>query len=772
MQNTCDTIDPKLLDRRWRPSSPPPSPVPASIQNDVICVAAPVNAADGEAEETTDLESLVGSEQRGRHDSLDQLDILGHFEFSSAFQEQDAQGMHLRQTPSDRRPRDPVRNLNYVGPWTPFRALEPPSPVSSPSQWDLWREPQDSQMELESISPTGCVFVSKWAHDTAEFPHTYADQSNSPAIDPTGPTAEPQAILYRPNKPGYPTPESSLSKIQSSLGAATTARYDTSPGDSHSDPSVTFLVGSQFEAASGVTALSNGPPYSQPMLHSVLPNDCGTVVSRNAAQEASLINQGEYEKRVHTPQHTPYSWPDEVSCEVSCECYGPSACVGDSRHDYDSLLEHRVGGSIPSGFSPEYQSEAVVTQPRSIPLPEVQLAGSVDRHLRLALRQERREAKPARRHTTSSSDRRPLLIIQEDGHGGITRSSGAFKKGVRKGHLSKEKAGAVAEKRKQQNCDGDSPCQRCSEISKRVALGQPCVKAQFLDIVESGTCNYISQRAINHLTLDKSNRIQMFLPKTFELSELLDLVKHRRHRFNFRARQMSGSLYVLNLAKCYDFLTAIGQSQPTQRHDLRDFIDNTLVRTPGWLECVSDCDPMNGVLEELPDRPLNAEDLQDREEILIAAQLSRIVCRKLEIDGFKVLQKTINSLRFEAPDGAAKFVRELGQILLTLRWRISWWELLGDGSNEPDPSRDRYVDRVRCLSRVLYFYYFTAKRRVSSWNAIALEGVLSVYADAAPIFDDFPRVESIGGFHNWMEQGKQLVCQAGVQRRLSQHQTI
>jgi hypothetical protein len=92
----------------------------------------------------------------------------------------------------------------------------------------------------------------------------------------------------------------------------------------------------------------------------------------------------------------------------------------------------------------------------------------------------------------------------------------------------------------------------------------------------------------------------MFLPKTFELSKLLDLIKHRRHQFNFRARQMSGSLYVLNLDKCYDFLAAVGQRQPSQKQDLRDFIDNTLVRTPGWLECVSECDPTNEVLVQNP----------------------------------------------------------------------------------------------------------------------------------------------------------------------------
>jgi len=43
-----------------------------------------------------------------------------------------------------------------------------------------------------------------------------------------------------------------------------------------------------------------------------------------------------------------------------------------------------------------------------------------------------------------------------------------------------------------------------------------------------------------------------------------------------------------------------------------------------------------------PSRPLDPEDESDRQEIMIAAQMSRIICRKLELDGFKALQSQIN----------------------------------------------------------------------------------------------------------------------------------
>jgi hypothetical protein len=171
----------------------------------------------------------------------------------------------------------------------------------------------------------------------------------------------------------------------------------------------------------------------------------------------------------------------------------------------------------------------------------------------------------------------------------------------------------------------------------------------------------------------------------------------------------------------------------------------------------------------IPDRPLDPENDQDKEEIMIAAQVSRIVCRKLEIDGYKALQTNINNARAQTGDEKLKFVQELGKILCSLRWRMSWWELLGDGSREDDPFRDRYIYRVKLLSRVLYFYYFTVKNKIGPWYDIsALQGAISSYPDSIPVFDDFPMMCSLQGFEEWMDRGKSLIQKANVQRRFSQ----
>ena len=81
----------------------------------------------------------------------------------------------------------------------------------------------------------------------------------------------------------------------------------------------------------------------------------------------------------------------------------------------------------------------------------------------------------------------------------------------------------------------------------------------------------------------------MLIPETFNLTELLDLLKPRLSRFNIHARQLSGSLYTLDLAKCYEFLSEIHKGHQSEAtFQLRDFIDNKLLKASTWLTCVKE----------------------------------------------------------------------------------------------------------------------------------------------------------------------------------------
>jgi hypothetical protein len=121
--------------------------------------------------------------------------------------------------------------------------------------------------------------------------------------------------------------------------------------------------------------------------------------------------------------------------------------------------------------------------------------------------------------------------------------------------------------------------------------------------------------------------------------------------------------------------------------------------------------------ENIPDKAMDVEDDNDHDVIVLAAQLSRIVCRKLEVDAYSHLQKVLNNWSSLPPYELQKFVRELGLVLLTLRWRVSWWTLLGDGGTTPDDKgKQAFAYRVHALCRILYFYYCMMRDKLQSWG--------------------------------------------------------
>ncbi|EPS27863.1 hypothetical protein PDE_02807 [Penicillium oxalicum 114-2] len=401
---------------------------------------------------------------------------------------------------------------------------------------------------------------------------------------------------------------------------------------------------------------------------------------------------------------------------------------------------------------------------------------------------------------------KPLQIVQEDGQGGSIASAdfvspprGARRKGplsmvgrANAGLRRKNKDTCVQCRLNKRKCDGSSPCDACRPTLNE----QPCARACFSSIVEFGTCNYISQRAVNHPTLDGTRRVRMEIPSEFDLGQLLSFLNERQGRFNIRATQGWGSLYVLDLGETYKFLKSLSEYNGNSKSTFLEFIDRRIVeskdKSKNWLTCVKDCDPMAQAYTLLSrwnnmpsrakytfvpldgegeERPMDINNPEERRDILLAAQLSRIVCRMLEVEGFRKLERDFYNIKWKqiSHETHVRFLSELGQILLTLRWRVSWWKRLGDGGQAPDPSQQHYIDRVELLCRILYVYYTCVLAKLPSWSmADVPKGIWSTYADSEnPIWDDFPSDASDAGFQSWLERGQELIEQAGVPSKIS-----
>lgn len=109
----------------------------------------------------------------------------------------------------------------------------------------------------------------------------------------------------------------------------------------------------------------------------------------------------------------------------------------------------------------------------------------------------------------------------------------------------------------------------------------------------------IAQRAINHITISGKNRVRMEIPSAFDVKDLVTLLESRRGKFNIRASQSWGSLYVLDLGEAYKFLKSFSECNDASQCNFLEFVDRRIIeskdKSKNWLRCVKDCDPMNNV---------------------------------------------------------------------------------------------------------------------------------------------------------------------------------
>lgn len=170
-----------------------------------------------------------------------------------------------------------------------------------------------------------------------------------------------------------------------------------------------------------------------------------------------------------------------------------------------------------------------------------------------------------------------------------------------------------------------------------------------------------------------------------------------------------------------------------------------------------------------PARTLDIDNNNDKEFILFAISLSRIVLRALELRLFQSLQKELNELPKSSKSDAdvAVLLGQIGQLLISLRWRISWWTTIGACSDHEAHSGDSFKERATNLAHVLYCYFFVVKKKSWSGANSTQQPVVSTYPDADPVEEYLPEVDTLQGFHDWLDQGHELI--RPVQQHLAHH---
>ncbi|KAL7928499.1 hypothetical protein V8C35DRAFT_325906 [Trichoderma chlorosporum] len=145
----------------------------------------------------------------------------------------------------------------------------------------------------------------------------------------------------------------------------------------------------------------------------------------------------------------------------------------------------------------------------------------------------------------------------------------------------------------------------------------------------------------------------------------------------------------------------------------------------------------------------------DRQTIIIVAQLSRIIGRKLELHFYNHLRKALSNVGINI-----ELVLGVGRNMMSLRRRLTRWEHHNFGSStnlnsEHGPGVDEDDsspgNRIRKLCYILYVYFCYLKRRLHPKEQESLRTMTVWYPDSEqPVEENYPLRESIDGFEEWL----------------------
>ncbi|KAL3446322.1 hypothetical protein BJX65DRAFT_130219 [Aspergillus insuetus] len=302
--------------------------------------------------------------------------------------------------------------------------------------------------------------------------------------------------------------------------------------------------------------------------------------------------------------------------------------------------------------------------------------------------------------------------------------------------------------------------------------------------------NCAAQRAINYPTHEGSGPLRIDIPPELDILDVFHELNARQGRFNIGVLDGSNAIFTISTNHTEMFLSGITQSAAHSNMDFLTFINHIIpgqmTGSEDWRSCIVTDAPvanLNPLIwkwnhmpsrfkyslipakDKQPERDLNVEIGQDQPDILLAAQLSRIVCRMVEVEGFRRLERKLYDIKWKqmTHEGQLSFLSELGHILFTLRWRLSWWKRFGDDTPKSSSAMHPYMHRVATLSRILYAYYSFLRSRLPSWLKETPTGIWSTNTHCKnKVWNDFPKDSSDKGFQAWMDRGEDLIKESDV----------
>ncbi|KAG7112718.1 hypothetical protein HYQ45_017146 [Verticillium longisporum] len=89
-------------------------------------------------------------------------------------------------------------------------------------------------------------------------------------------------------------------------------------------------------------------------------------------------------------------------------------------------------------------------------------------------------------------------------------------------------------------------------------------------------------------------------------------------------------------------------------------------------------------------RNIDPEAAHEEKYLVCAAHLARIIARKVEVEAYTHLQTRCHNANQLSDADLNRLLQNIGLLLVSLRWRHTWWGMLGDGTIQCEPYRGEY----------------------------------------------------------------------------------
>ncbi|KAL7813906.1 hypothetical protein V8C44DRAFT_44470 [Trichoderma aethiopicum] len=346
-------------------------------------------------------------------------------------------------------------------------------------------------------------------------------------------------------------------------------------------------------------------------------------------------------------------------------------------------------------------------------------------------------------------------------------------------------------------------CERCASSHSSAPKPFVCAPASFFELVQQGSTALLALHAIYPLNPSTRLREPLSLPAEIRIRDMLHFIDDLQQTHGLiRVYAGRSMLYELNLRACWIY---VNSTCPPMSHPFQQFIDGLKIqKQDGWKACIRDghgrpmgenlCDALlalddmapwvrytlvskdSGTLYADPNGRtetfLSPGDEYHRQVIIVAAQLSRIIGRKLELQFYDHLKKILGN-----PNICTKLVLHVGRTLLSLRRRLAQWKQIcaaaslsttseyeplaqedGDTSSSAPSNR---VSRIKSLCQVLYVYFCYMRRRLPPDEQEGMRTIQVWYPDRVhAVEESFPQYESIEGFEDWLQFKEQPMADA------------